>query len=201
MTAAKASDSQPASRMNERPAARQTSESIIAVLIAVAATTMLAVMGRAVAGLVAALIVAYLLGLRPIRVEHLRELMPVYVTAIGAQVVHLIEEYRTGFHRDFPPVFGQPPWSSERFLLFNLAWLIVFGLAGIGLVRGWRLAVVAALFLALGGGILNGMAHAALAVRAGGYFPGLYTAPLVFGIGSYLAFRLLRRARVAPPAI
>src|SRR5215212_1600541 len=130
--------------MNGDRAARRTSAAITAAAVAVAAATMLAVMGRAVAGLVAALVVAYFIGLRPIRIAQVRRLGPVYVAAIGAQVAHLTEEYRTGFYRDFPPIFGQPPWSSELFLLFNLGWLLVFGLAGIGLMRGWRLAVVVA---------------------------------------------------------
>jgi hypothetical protein len=187
--------------MNGNPVARRTSVALTAAAVAVAAVTMLAVMGRAVAGLVVALVLAYFAGLRPIPIAQLRGLVPVYVAAIAAQVAHLTEEYRTGFYREFPPVLGQPPWSRELFLLFNLAWLIIFALAGIGLMRGWRVAVVAALFLALGGGILNGIVHATLAATVQGYFPGLYTAPLVFSIGTYLAFRLLRHPDVAAPAI
>ena len=38
--------------------------------------------------------------------------------------------------------------------------------------------------------IANGCAHAALAAMAGGYFPGLATAPLLVGIGGWLAFAL-----------
>ena len=45
----------------------------------------------------------------------------------------------------------------------------------------------------------NGLAHIALAVIAGGYFPGLYTAPLLLGLGAWLAARLVRRGAAAPP--
>ena len=41
--------------------------------------------------------------------------------------------------------------------------------------------------------IANAMAHVGLAIAAGGYFPGLATAPLLFGLGSWLALRLRRR--------
>ena len=174
---------------------------VTAAIVAAASVVMFAAMGRAVAGLVAALVGSYLIALRPIRIEQLRRAVPAYLTAVAAQAVHMIEEYRAGFYREFPPVWGAAPWSSESFLVFNLAWLLVFGLAAVGLKRGWWLAVVVALFLALGGGVLNGIGHAALAVRAGGYFPGLYTAPLVFCAGLYLASRLLRRSRVALAAI
>jgi hypothetical protein len=40
--------------------------------------------------------------------------------------------------------------------------------------------------------ILNAIAHAALAVAAGGYFPGLATAPLLLVAGGSLASRLRR---------
>jgi hypothetical protein len=38
--------------------------------------------------------------------------------------------------------------------------------------------------------IANGVAHAGLAVAAGGYFPGLYTAPLLILAAAWLATRL-----------
>jgi len=87
---------------------------------------------------------------------------------------------------------GSDPWSARQFLIFNLVWLGIFVLAGLGMARGWRPAFVVALFLALGGGIGNGLGHLMLVVRAGGYFPGADTAPLVFLAGSVLALRLLR---------
>jgi hypothetical protein len=108
------------------------------------------------------------------------------------QCGHLIEEYRTAFYRMFPPVLGSDPWSARQFLIFNLACLGILVFAGFGLARGWRPAFVVALFLALGGGIGNGLGHLMLVVRVGGYFPGAYTAPLVFLAGSVLAFQLLR---------
>jgi hypothetical protein len=162
---------------------------------------MLAVMGRAVAGLVAALVVSCIIGMRPIGSEQLRSTVPAYLLALGAQVAHFIEEYHTGFYREFPPIFGAAPWSGKAFLVFNLLWLFVFGLAAIGLMRGLRPAFAIALFLALGGGVLNGLAHVAFAAMAGGYFPGLYTAPLVLCAGSYLAYCLLRRSSIRVAAI
>lgn len=68
-------------------------------------------------------------------------------------------------------------------------------------MRAWRAAVVIALFLALGGGVLNGTGHIILSVATRGYFPGLYTAPIVLCVGGYLAYRLLRPSRVATAAI
>jgi hypothetical protein len=45
--------------------------------------------------------------------------------------------------------------------------------------------------------ILNGVAHPLLAIRAGGYFPGLVTAPFLGVVGVWLCARLL--AGTGPP--
>src|SRR5687768_5151886 len=80
-------------------------------------------------------------------------IVPVYAVAVLVQAAHLAEEYRTGFHRAFPPVLGAEPWSGSRFLIFNAVWLAVFAIAGVGMARGKRAGYLIALFLALGGGI------------------------------------------------
>ncbi|MEA3016079.1 MAG: hypothetical protein QOI38_801 [Sphingomonadales bacterium] len=46
---------------------------------------------------------------------------------------------------------------------------------------------------------LNGLGHFALAYAAGGYFPGLYTAPLLLILGIRLLARLLRGFSRAVP--
>jgi hypothetical protein len=153
---------------------------------------MLATMGRAVVFLVVALGLSYGLWLVRPEFSPARRILPAYAAAVVVQCGHLTEEYRTGFYRMFPPVLGSDPWSARQFLFFNLVCLVIFIFAGFGLARGWRPGLAVALFLALGGGIGNGLGHLMLVLRAGGYFPGAYTAPLVFLAGSVLAFQLLR---------
>jgi hypothetical protein len=160
---------------------------------------MLATMGRAVVFLAAALVVAFLLSLLPIDADP-RRVLPAYILALGVQVGHLVEEYVAGFYRAFPPLFGAPPWSGASFLVFNVSWLLMFALGAYGLHRRWGFAVVIALFLGIGAGVLNGVGHVALALAAGGYFPGLYTGVLALFAGSYLVWRLFRSVPVAPPA-
>lgn len=81
---------------------------------------------------------------------------------------------------------GGEPWSSRQFLLFNVVWLAIILVATLGAARQWRPAYVVTLFLAIGGGIGNGLGHVALAIRAGGYFSGLYTAPFALLAGTAL---------------
>jgi len=159
---------------------------------AAACALTLATMGWAASLLVVAMGVSYALWVGRAEWPPPARVIPVYAAAVLVQCAHLAEEYRTGFHRAFPPVLGAEPWSGSRFLVFNLAWLAVFAAAGIGLAREKRPAYLVALFLALGGGIGNGLGHLALAARAGGYFPGAYTGALALVVGGILAFRLLQ---------
>jgi hypothetical protein len=92
----------------------------------------------------------------------------------------------------FPPLFGAEPWSSTRFLLFNLAWIAAFIIGGLGMADARRWAYLIALFLAIGGGVGNGMGHLALVLVRGGYFPGAYTAVLALVAGTVLLRELYR---------
>lgn len=166
--------------------------------IAGASVLMLAAMGRPVILLVVALGVSYAIWLPRSSWPLSRRILPVLIVAVLVQCLHLGEELWSGFYRAFPPVMGSEPWSARRFLMFNGAWLGVFVLAGVGIMRGWRPAYLATLFLAIGGGIGNGLGHIALAIRANGYFPGLYTAPFALAIGIALLERHRRRVERVP---
>lgn len=162
-----------------------------------ACVIILVTMGRVTIPLVVTLAVCYGIWARRSEWPAAKNIIGVYSVAVIVQFAHLFEEYRTGFYRAFPAVFGADPWSARRFLVFNFAWLTVFLIAGFGLVRGRRGAYLVAMFLAIGGGILNGLAHIALSIREGGYFPGAYTGVLALLVGSVLTYRLmLRPARV-----
>ncbi len=112
--------------------------------------------------------------------------------ATGIQSAHFLEEWATGFHVRFPALFGLEPMPLSFFVTFNVVWIAIW-LGSIRPVRqGRNVAFFAAWFLALAG-VLNGIAHPALALAAVGYFPGLITSPFI-GIAAAL---LLIRLRVA----
>ncbi len=105
------------------------------------------------------------------------------------QAMHFAEEYATGFQVRFPALRGLPPWSDGFFVSFNVAWLAIWTVAAIGLRRGVRAAFFPAWFFALAG-IGNGIMHPACSLAVRGYFPGLFTSPLVGGAGVLLCRRL-----------
>lgn len=121
-----------------------------------------------------------------------------FLALIAAQTAHSIEEYAFRLYDVLAPAryisealgIGRP----AGFATTNAA-LVLFGLwCYFARVRpghpSWRRF---AWFWALLE-IANGLAHSALALGAGGYFPGLATAPLLLATGAWLAIRL----RAAP---
>lgn len=117
----------------------------------------------------------------------------VWVTllAIVAQAVHFLEELNTGFFIRFPEMFGLAPLLEAVFVAFNLAWLGIWVAALLGVRAGIRVAAWPLWLLGLAA-VLNLFAHPILALRAGAYFPGLYTAVLVGAAGVFLLHELAR---------
>jgi hypothetical protein len=112
-----------------------------------------------------------------------------FAVGILLQCAHFAEEYATGFYRLFPTSLGLAPWSPRFFLVFNLTWLGIWVWAAFAVRTRSRAAYFAIWFFALAA-ILNGVAHPVLAIRAGGYFPGLVSAPFLGVVGVWLCVRL-----------
>ena len=119
-----------------------------------------------------------------------------FLALILAQAAHSVEEYVFRLYdvlapaRSVSSLFGVD--RQIGFVIVNAA-LVLFGLwCWFARVRsgrrGWRgLAWFWALLETA-----NGCAHLALAGMAGGYFPGLVTAPLLIALGVLLALGLRR---------
>lgn len=182
-------------RIESMTESRHAERLMTGAVVAGTVALMFVTMGRAVILLSSILVVSYALWLTRASWPPRGRVLPALAVAVVVQCVHLAEEYRNGFFRVFPGVFGAKAWSAEQFLWFNMLWFIAFVLAGIGIARHWRPAYVVALFLAIGGGIANSVGHFALSTLARGYYPGLYTAPLALVSGLFLASRLLGSPR------
>jgi hypothetical protein len=124
-----------------------------------------------------------------------------FLALILAQATHSVEEYVFRLYDLLAPArYVSSLFGIDRqigFVIVNCA-LVLFGLwcwaARIRHGRqGWR---ALAWFWALLE-IANGCAHLTLAGLAGGYFPGLATAPLLIGLGALLVLRLKGLARLA----
>lgn len=116
------------------------------------------------------------------------------VVAVFFQGAHFTEELLTGFHEQFPALFGLAPMPLGFFVGFNVVWLVIWGLSAWGLAAIHRLALFPLWFLGMGCA-MNGVAHPALSVYTNGYFPGLATSPFVGVLGVLLLRRLLAITR------
>ena len=125
-------------------------------------------------------------------VEH-TQLIHVYLFGLAVQCLHLLEEYLTGFQRQYPRFLGMAPWSDRFFITLNLIAMAVFILAALGLLVHVRIAYVVVWFFAIAMTV-NGIGHPALSLWRGGYFPGLITAPIHLIVGLTLLTKLVRGA-------
>lgn len=105
--------------------------------------------------------------------------------------MHFAEELTTGFHEQFPALFGLPPMPLDLFVAANLVWLGIWSVSIAWIRRAHPVPLFAAWFLAVAG-CANGVVHPLLALAAGGYFPGLFTSPFIGLAGFWLWRRLMR---------
>jgi len=108
---------------------------------------------------------------------------------ILVQAVHFLEELRSEFFVRFPETFGLQPFGASFFVWFNVAWLVIWVLAVVAVRAGLAVATCPLWFLGLAM-VLNFVAHPLLALLAGGYFPGLLTAPLLGALGALVLHEL-----------
>ena len=121
-----------------------------------------------------------------------------FLFLVLAQASHSVEEYVTKLYEVFAPArFVSSLVSSDLalgFVIVNVT-LVAFGLWcwAVPVRSGWLAARGLAWFwiiLELG----NGFGHSLVALRRGGYFPGLITAPLLLFFASWLAVLQIRHA-------
>jgi hypothetical protein len=125
-----------------------------------------------------------------------------FLVLIGVQAAHSIEEFGFRlFDRLAPARYLSSLVSGDRASGFAI---INVGVVGFGLWcwlwpvrRGWRSANALAWGWA-GLEIANGAGHLALAGYAHGYYPGLFTAPLLLLASGCLVLQLTRSERRAP---
>ena len=117
-------------------------------------------------------------------------ILPLYLFALGVQMLHFAEEFLYGFVADMPALFGEQPYPVDSWLFFNMAAYFIFIVGGIALFRKNKEYAIIPLFFIVVGVVLNGIGHVGLSIYNGGYFPGLFTAVVYLFIGPVLIKRI-----------
>jgi Protein of unknown function with HXXEE motif len=120
--------------------------------------------------------------------------LPLYLVAVGAQLVHETEEYLAGFPSQFSTLFHLPVFTEQFFVItFLLVFSIIWVGAAVGLIYNNPVANFLAWFFVIGPGLVNGIAHFVfpfLAHRL--YFPGIITVVLPTTASILVIWQLLR---------
>ena len=119
------------------------------------------------------------------------KILPLYLIALGVQMLHFAEEYLNGFVVEFPQVFSQEAYPEAYWVVFNMAAYAFFLVGGIVLFKQIKELSVIPLFFILVGVILNPLAHLALTVYNGAYFPGVYTSIIYLFLAPFIIKAIL----------
>ena len=123
-----------------------------------------------------------------IKPPHLTAGRHLYPGLVFAEFLHGFEDYVNGFYEIFP-LYSIAP---EFFVTATLALLLLLAALIPSVAHGRRWAVRLAKYWAILE-ILNGAGHLMLAVITWGYYPGMWTAPLLLVFGSALGRALRTR--------
>jgi Protein of unknown function with HXXEE motif len=121
-----------------------------------------------------------------------------FLALVAAQTAHSVEEYLGRLWDVFPPArFVTGLISEDRrfgFIVFNVA-LISFGIWCFfwPVLRRWSSAIAFMSFWVVIE-LINGMGHILWSVQAGGYTPGVITAPLLLILALVLGWELRKEA-------
>jgi hypothetical protein len=124
-------------------------------------------------------------------------ILPLYLAAVAAQMIHMVEEYATDFPGEFSNLFHLNLFQRDFFAItfmgvFGAVWL----LTALGLLYRNPVANFLLWFFLIGPGLVNSVAHFSFPFFSGHfhYFPGLVTVmlPTIFTI---LAIRVLLKER------
>lgn len=124
----------------------------------------------------------------PFKRESLNSIRITVYIGVVLHLCHSSEEALTGFHRRFPELLGLAPWPIGFFISFNLIWISIW-LISLRYLAQHKIFVAAIWFLTLAS-LLNGLSHPAISLAVGGYFPGLYSSPLLAVLGIILLRQL-----------
>ena len=119
-------------------------------------------------------------------------ILPLYLFALGIQMLHFAEEYLTNFVVALPSILGQESYPLDYWLSFNMVAYFIFLLGGVVLFKKLKAYAVIPLFFILVGVLFNSVAHLGLAIYSGGYFSGLFTALIYLFIAPTLIKRTFK---------
>jgi hypothetical protein len=91
---------------------------------------------------------------------------------------------------------GMPPFNTNVFVTFNMVAYSLFILGALGIYKGVKWPMIIVWFFTFGGVIGNSIWHPLLALKVGGYFPGLYTWFAYLIVGPILLKRLAVQNRL-----
>jgi hypothetical protein len=117
--------------------------------------------------------------------------LPLYLLAVGIQLLHFMEEFLAKFYVRKPvEIYGANPFTVEEFVVSQMSMFFLLIIGAIGIYKRWKIPMVMVWFLVIFFLLVNAIQHPIFALTVGGYFPGLYTSVAGWILGPILFKKL-----------
>ena len=130
-------------------------------------------------------------------------IVPLYLVALAAQVLHTVEEFVSDFPGELAALFGTEPFALDAFVVAVMGvGSAIWILTAVGLIYRNPFANYLLWFFLIGPGVINSIAHFSFPFIGGvSYFPGVITVllPTIMSIVVIVALVRGHRAAGATP--
>lgn len=123
--------------------------------------------------------------------------LPIYLFAVGTQLLHFLEEFTTGFHiRISREIYGGNPYTPNEFVASQMGMFFLAIIGAIAIFRKWKIPMVFVWFVVVMFMFVNMIQHPIFSIIVRGYFPGLITSSVGWVLGPILFIRLWEVRRI-----
>ena len=128
-----------------------------------------------------------------------QRIVPLYLVALAAQVLHTVEEYVSDFPGELAALFGTAPLGIDAFVVGVMGvGAAIWILTAVGLLYRNPFANYLLWFFVVGPGVINAIAHVSFPFIGGvSYFPGVITVILPTIMSIVVIVALIRGYRAA----
>ncbi|MBN1534509.1 MAG: HXXEE domain-containing protein [Spirochaetes bacterium] len=125
------------------------------------------------------------------RMPDLNRVVPLYLLAVGMQLLHFAEEFVTGYQtRIAAEIYHVQPFTINQMVISQMV-LFFFTIVGaIAIVKKWKIPMFMVWFVVIMQMMVNAVQHPIFSIMVHGYFPGLITSQVGWVLGPILFKRL-----------
>lgn len=118
-------------------------------------------------------------------------ILPVYLLAVGMELLHFAEEFSTGFYiRIAEEIYHTQPNTANEMVIGQMILFFLTIVGAIAIHKKWKIPMFIVWFVVIMQMFVNAVQHPIFSIVVKGYFPGLITSQVNWILGFILFKRL-----------